>query len=187
MAGRGARDGKGVGERTPPPEVQPVYFQASLSYHESPLPFCTAVILYYKLALFRDPSQRQHARKTQNHTHTLTHKDGTLFSPLPLSGVRPQRTQRCRGPRAWVEKHALSPCPWTASTVQIQHLKPTRTRAAPPRGWDTDTHPRAHGRARAGVGAPRRHASLCEGSCAFLSPCLFVQTIRRACVLTTKS
>lgn len=33
-----------------------------------------------------------------------------------------------------------------ASTVQIQHLKPTRTRAAPPRGWDTDTHPRAHGR-----------------------------------------
>lgn len=86
MVGRGARDGKGVGERTPP-EVQPVYFRASLSYHDSPLPFCTAVILYYKLALFRDPGQRKHARKTQNHTHTHTQRWDAFFPPSSLRGA----------------------------------------------------------------------------------------------------
>ena len=79
----------------PPPVITP------------PLPFCTAIILYYKLALFPD-GQRKHARKTQNHTH----EDGTLpHTPtFSLRGASSVYTA-ASGSRARVEEHALSPAP----------------------------------------------------------------------------
>lgn len=62
-------------------------------------PFCTAIILYYKLALFPDPGQRKHARKTQNHTHT---KMGRFFFSFSLSPGCVLSVQRgvggCPGP-----------------------------------------------------------------------------------------
>lgn len=80
MVERGARDGKEVGERTLPEVPNPSRFIPEPSPPIiNPLPlFCTAIILYYKLALFPNPGQRRHARKTQNHTH----EDGTLFFSL---------------------------------------------------------------------------------------------------------
>lgn len=50
-------------------------------------PFCTAIILYYKLALFPDPGQHKHARKTQNHTHTHTGRWDAFFFPFSLRGA----------------------------------------------------------------------------------------------------
>lgn len=58
--------------------------------HPAPA-FCTAIILYYKLALVPDPGQHEHARETQHHTHRKT---GRLFffflslSPGCVLGVR---------------------------------------------------------------------------------------------------
>lgn len=82
MVERGARDGKEVGERTLLEVPNPSRFIPEPSPPMiNPLPpFCTAIILYYKLALFPNPASVSMHEKLKT-THT---KMGRFFFFFPL-------------------------------------------------------------------------------------------------------
>lgn len=83
MVERGARDGKEVGERTLLEVPNPSRFIPEPSPPMiNPLPpFCTAIILYYKLALFPNPASVSMHEKLKT-THT---KMGRFFFFFSLS------------------------------------------------------------------------------------------------------